>query len=211
MLGLDAQRVLTPLDANGRTAYEDDFFDLTSSFQVFEHVQDIDAAARELARITRPGGAGIHVFPPRWYPIEGHLAMPFVHWLPKNRSRYALIRAWVALGVEAKLRAYEGLDAKQRAEKFHRFLNEETAYRSCGDVVRAFRAAGLRVRVVSIESPNVVRRLGRVLDVPGVRTALNWLLSRCASIHLLYEKPSAVARIGRAEDDDCLVAEARPL
>lgn len=188
--GLDAERVLTVLGADGRTVYPDDFFDLTSSFQVFEHVQDIDRAARELARITRPGGGGIHVFPPAFYPIEGHLMMPFVHWLPKNRSRYWLIRAWVALGVEAKLKDYAGLDPAARAEKFFAFSVDKTQYWTCARTARAFQDAGLRVRFVSIESPNVVRRLGGLLSVPGARPALNWMLSRFASIHLLYEKPS---------------------
>lgn len=127
--GLDAEQVLSVLDAEGRAVHPEHFFDFTTSFQVFEHVQDIDRAARELARITKPGGGGIHVFPPALYPFEGHLMMPFVHWLPKrSRARYWLIRAWVALGVEAKLKAYEGLDARQRAERFHRFSVEQTQY-----------------------------------------------------------------------------------
>ena len=36
--------------------FEDDEFDLTYSFKVFAHVANIDAAVREAARVTRPGG-----------------------------------------------------------------------------------------------------------------------------------------------------------
>lgn len=36
--------------------FEDDEFDLTYSFKVLAHVPDIDAALREAARVTRPGG-----------------------------------------------------------------------------------------------------------------------------------------------------------
>jgi len=36
--------------------FEDDRFDLTYSFKVLAHVPDIDAAVREAARVTRPGG-----------------------------------------------------------------------------------------------------------------------------------------------------------
>jgi ubiquinone/menaquinone biosynthesis C-methylase UbiE len=36
--------------------FEDDRFDLTYSFKVLAHVPDIDAALREAARVTRPGG-----------------------------------------------------------------------------------------------------------------------------------------------------------
>jgi len=36
--------------------FEDDEFDLTYSFKVLAHVPDIDAALREAARVTKPGG-----------------------------------------------------------------------------------------------------------------------------------------------------------
>ncbi|KPK66321.1 MAG: hypothetical protein AMS21_02610 [Gemmatimonas sp. SG8_38_2] len=36
--------------------FEDDEFDLTYSFKVLAHVPDIEAAIREAARVTRPGG-----------------------------------------------------------------------------------------------------------------------------------------------------------
>ncbi len=36
--------------------FEDDRFDLTYSFKVLAHVLEIDAAMREAARVTRPGG-----------------------------------------------------------------------------------------------------------------------------------------------------------
>jgi len=36
--------------------FDDDEFDLTYSFKVLAHIRDIDAALREAARVTRPGG-----------------------------------------------------------------------------------------------------------------------------------------------------------
>ena len=36
--------------------FDDDEFDLTYSFKVLPHIPDIDAALREAARVTRPGG-----------------------------------------------------------------------------------------------------------------------------------------------------------
>jgi len=188
--GLDADQVLTVIGPEGRTVYPDDFFDLTTSFQVFEHVQDVDLVARELARITRPGGGGIHVFPPALYPYEGHLGMPIVHWLPRGRARDALIRGWVALGVELKPPDYEGLDARTRAARYSRFLSERTRYWTAGRFRKAFEAAGLSVDFVSVESPNVARRSGALLKVPGSRPVMNWLLSRLVSTHALYRKPT---------------------
>jgi SAM-dependent methyltransferase len=97
--GLEAERVLTVLDERGRAPYPDGSFDFTCSYQVFEHVEDMDRVARELARITAPGGGGAHIYRASHTLVEGHLMMPFVHWLPKNRLRLWLIRLWVALGV----------------------------------------------------------------------------------------------------------------
>ena len=43
--------------------YEDETFDLMVTQDVFEHLFDIDAACREIARILRPGGAHIFTTP----------------------------------------------------------------------------------------------------------------------------------------------------
>ncbi len=47
----------------------------------------------EQAGLTASGGVGIHCFPGARMYWEDHLKMPFVHWLPKNKSR----RYWIAL------------------------------------------------------------------------------------------------------------------
>ncbi len=189
--GFDAERVLTVLDSRGKCPYPDDFFDFTLSDQVFEHVEDIDTVARELARVTKPGGAGVHIFPARFYPVEGHLYMPFVHWLPKGQLRRAAIHAMVRLGVFADLPSYRGLDARARAEKFFRFSVEQTYYRPVRDILRAMEEAGLQAWVDTASSPTVqARRIGRIAGQTELtRGAFNWLLTRFVSVHLFYRKP----------------------
>ena len=90
--GLDAEKMLEVLDADGRTPYPDGFFDFTCSLEVFEHIEDIGLVAGELIRVMKEGGRGIHVFPAQHVVLEPHMNMPFVHWLTKNRLRWALIR-----------------------------------------------------------------------------------------------------------------------
>ncbi len=55
-------------------------FDLILSHEVLEHVQDDQAAAREMARVLRPGGRIVLFVPNRGYPFETH----GVYW----RERY---------------------------------------------------------------------------------------------------------------------------
>ena len=95
-----ADRPLALLDADGRSPYEHGFFDYVLSGNVLEHVADLEQVCAEMARVTRAGGGGYHVFPAQRQVVEGHLFMPFVHWLPPGRLRKLLIRFWVLLGRE---------------------------------------------------------------------------------------------------------------
>ena len=73
--------------------FEDDFFDLSFSNAVIEHVGNKDnqiAFIRECIRVSRK-----YVFittPNRYYPIELHTALPLIHWLPPKVFRYILMK-----------------------------------------------------------------------------------------------------------------------
>jgi len=72
--------------------FEDDFFDVVLSHEVWEHVNDDRAAAREAVRVLRPGGRLVVFVPNRLWPFETHGAfwrgayhygnIPLVNWLP---------------------------------------------------------------------------------------------------------------------------------
>ena len=64
--------------------YEDNQFDIVFSNQVFEHVPDMDKALREIARVLKPGGSALNVFPDRGVWREGHCGIPFLHWFRKG-------------------------------------------------------------------------------------------------------------------------------
>lgn len=62
--------------ARGETLpFEPDSFDAIVSFDVFEHVQDLDKTLRECRRVLRGGGRLFVVFPSYYQPIEHHLGM----------------------------------------------------------------------------------------------------------------------------------------
>ncbi len=80
--------------------FDDAVFDIVVSNQVFEHVADMAPAVRELARVLRPGGVLIAVFPTREIIREPHLRAPFVHWFVTGSPAQAwALRISHALGL----------------------------------------------------------------------------------------------------------------
>jgi SAM-dependent methyltransferase len=74
--------------------YPDNYFDLTLSHEVLEHVQDDRLAVEEIVRTLRPGGRLILFCPNLGYPFETHGIywrgryhfgnIPLVHYLPRG-------------------------------------------------------------------------------------------------------------------------------
>jgi SAM-dependent methyltransferase len=66
-------------------------FDVVTANMVFEHVPDLPPMLAELARVTKPGGRLLAIFPvaETWY--EGHAGLYGVHWLrhqPRLQTAY---------------------------------------------------------------------------------------------------------------------------
>jgi len=83
---------LTFIQGNGLDMlFEDNSFDLVFSSAVLEHVGSFEKQCRffnECLRVSRK-----YVFlttPNRFYPVEFHTYLPFVHWLPKKIHRKIL-------------------------------------------------------------------------------------------------------------------------
>jgi hypothetical protein len=71
--------------------FRDGEFDLVYSSAVIEHVGGRDRQARMIAECTRVARRGIFLTTPnRWFPIELHTQLPFVHWLPAPAFRWLL-------------------------------------------------------------------------------------------------------------------------
>jgi SAM-dependent methyltransferase len=107
-----------------RLPYSDGTFDLVLSGQVMEHVQDHDAVLRELARITKPQGLTIHIFPPRYRAIEAHTYVPFGG-MTKAKWYFLL---WAALGIRNEFQ--KGLSATETATRNVRYAHTGTNYLS---------------------------------------------------------------------------------
>jgi len=140
--GLDANEILTTLNGENKTRFPDNFFDFIFSWQVFEHVKNLDQVAAELARITKPGGVGLHVYPGHRYIVEGHLFMPFIHWLPKNKLRKIGIHLWLLLGKDPKWPQLEGKSKTEKAGVYYEYSINKTFYRSWRTVRNIFERNG---------------------------------------------------------------------
>jgi SAM-dependent methyltransferase len=92
--------------------FADNGFDVVFSHEVLEHVADDRRCAREMVRVTRPGGRIVIFVPNRLYLFETHGIYwrgeyhfgnkPFVNWLPTPlRNRLAPhVRAYTGRGLQ---------------------------------------------------------------------------------------------------------------
>lgn len=79
-----------------RLAFPDAYFDVAYSLNVFEHINDLEGAYRELWRVLKPGGVLYLYSSPIWTSYRGH---HYNHWL----SDYVdLIPPWGHLYLERK-------------------------------------------------------------------------------------------------------------
>ena len=124
---LGRRRVLRYYEEGGRLPFEDGFFDVVVSDQVFEHVRPIEQAVRELSRVTRAGGLGYHHFPSRAVWREGHIGIPFAHRLRRGPVRLGYVTALRRLGLGT---AKDERPARRWAEEMLDWIDRWTIYRT---------------------------------------------------------------------------------
>ena len=78
--------------------FEDGEFDVAHSSAVLEHVGDRDRQRAFVHELCRVANAVFVTTPNRWFPLELHTFLPFVHWLPQHRHQQVLravgLRFW---------------------------------------------------------------------------------------------------------------------
>ncbi|MEG5042296.1 MULTISPECIES: methyltransferase domain-containing protein [unclassified Microcoleus] len=70
--------------------FPDKSFDLVVSFAVIEHVGSRVQQKAFVMELCRVGKTCCITTPNRWYPLEFHTAVPFIHWLPPSWFRALL-------------------------------------------------------------------------------------------------------------------------
>ena len=181
--GHDYEAVIKHMGPDCRTELPSGFFHFVFTHYVLEHVADIDAVTREIARLTAPGGYGFHVYPGKLRPVEPHLFMPFVHWLPKNAMRKWLIRAFVLCGIEPRWEWLASADARKKSQAYHDFCMKETFYRPFYEVRKSFKDVGMEVTSVAADHPSL-RRL-RMIPRPLIELPVRLL----QTVEIMVRKP----------------------
>ena len=70
--------------------FEDDEFDVAFSNAVIEHVGGRDEQRRFVEELCRVAPRVFLSTPNRWFPVETHTLVPFVHWLPRRAADRAM-------------------------------------------------------------------------------------------------------------------------
>lgn len=141
--GFDPERIVHLDLSRGRYDLPPDSFHFVYSDNVIEHVEDLDAFAEEMARLTLCGGHGFHIFPSKWKVTEVHVRVPFVHWLPKTAVRLHYLRAMMAIGFDPGWVIHEGKPRKEAARHYFDYLDNQTHYKGHREILQTFAAAGL--------------------------------------------------------------------
>ena len=99
----DPRFTVSDMSASAMT-YADGYFDAIVTIETLEHVPDLTGAAREIARVLRPGGELLITVPNRWFPFENHgmkigdrhvgSRVPLLPYLPWLHRRFALARVF---------------------------------------------------------------------------------------------------------------------
>jgi hypothetical protein len=89
--------------------FRDGAFDVVFSNSVIEHVGGGESQARFAREAMRVGRRFWVQTPNRWFPVEQHLFMPLVHWLPRRWQRVLAPRlqlAHIVLGLSPERRQF---------------------------------------------------------------------------------------------------------
>lgn len=171
---------------NGSYPYPDGYFDIVISDQVFEHVSQLDVLAKEVARVTKAGGVGLHIFPAKWTLVEPHLHSPIVHWFPKGPIRRAAIDVALRAGWAAPY--FSNRPRSERRVIFSTYSENETFYRHPSQIRRILEGAGFAVDFRQVSSERVLMQLGNPDVPPAVERMLAWAYRSTRMMYLTTVK-----------------------
>lgn len=161
--------------------YPDVHFDFVYCNMVFEHVEDLDRALSEIARVLKPDGQFFAAFPGKESVVEAHVRIPFIHWIPKNspfRMWYMTVMRRLGLGAGG-----EGKGPSEWAELQLRYLDQYTFYRTRREIAEAYANAGFNIK--NIEEDYLGFRMKSLAKVFSTARFFSRLLSRALGVQVI--------------------------
>jgi SAM-dependent methyltransferase len=140
--------------------FSGEFFSFITSFEVLEHIDDLDAAVREIVRVCRRGGVVVISVPQVWFPIENH-------------------------GCRLGDRIYEGkIPLLPYIRPLHRKYSLARVF-SSREMDNLFLSKGLKLLATAYASPQFERASAREDSWERRFVFLRSMLSRCENIPIL--------------------------
>jgi len=178
------------VSSEGHTDFQDNYFDFIISDQVFEHVKNLEAVALENRRLLKNDGIGLHIYPAHYHIIEGHLFMPFIHWLPKNFLRKYFIIFFAILGMDPDWPEVRNFSLLDKCDYYYHYSINKTFYRKPVSVKNIFINQMFDVKFITIDDPYFINHpiFGRFVNNRFCKWLINWVLITFVSVELLISK-----------------------
>ena len=188
--GFDPDLLISLMDKGVEKKFPDNFFHLSFSEGVFEHVKDLEQVAANLKRLTAPGGVGVHFFPAHKHFVEIHLFMPFLHWLPKNKLRKLYISFLLSLGKDPGWKELKGKSRQEQAQAYYEYINNKTYYRSPRNITDIFTRNNFKVDFIPLAEFGLEKHplLAKLVKLKPLRPMLNWGMRNFGQVGLIITK-----------------------
>jgi SAM-dependent methyltransferase len=169
-----------------RIPFDDNCFDFIFSNSTLEHVQDHELACAEMARVLKPGGVCLHIFPARYVLVEPHMKIP----LGGCIQNFPWFLFWALVGIRNQFQHHLGPIGC--AEINLRYAKTGLNYLKIRDVLnickKHFRAVDLVPRLLELNDGGKGNFLTPFLVTPRVWRWATWLYSRCVNVALFLQK-----------------------
>ncbi|MBC8393732.1 MAG: class I SAM-dependent methyltransferase [Deltaproteobacteria bacterium] len=186
----DPESVISLMEGGEERQFPDAYFHLSFSEGVFEHVKNLEQVARNLKRVTKPGGKAIHLFPARRHFVEIHLRMPFLHWLPKNALRRFYISFLLLLGKGPKWKEVNSKSRSEQVQVYYDYINDKTYYRKLSSIIDIFQRNRFEVEIMPLADFGLDKHpiLKRFVKFKPLRPMLDWAMRNFGQVGLLLTR-----------------------
>lgn len=172
--------------------FEDSFFDIVVSNQVFEHVSEIGPVAKEIARVTRRGGVLLALMPTLDVLWENHLKMPLVHLVaPGSKQQRMLMKCFRRAG----LGTHKHMPVDDWVNNAVMDLQTNIFHRSMSEYISTF---GQHFKLIAEEEPAwarhrirthpLLRHGSRIARMPLLDALLRSAVRKAAGAILVFER-----------------------